>query len=391
MPGTALRPGQLRVAVVVPTHWCYRMGGSQYQAKLLIRELHARYGAEIAYFTARAGNERQFADHRVVCVGNTNALRRFGHFWDYFRLQKALKEFAPHVIYQRVGCAYTGIAATYARRSGVPMVWHLASHKDSQKAPPLSRLLRRPHAILETRLRQRGAVLADVIVAQSEDQARKLNESFGRKADRLIRNFHAVPPVAEKHAGRLTALWIGNLKAIKRPELLFEIASRLNGCPEVEILIVGRPYASEPLKRRFDALLRDHPNVRYVGGMPQDKVNELLAASDLLINTSESEGFSNTFIQAWMRSVPVYTLGVNPDGLLTDSLLGCSYDSPTDLADAVRGLVANSDMLAQMGQESREYAVRHFSMDNAAELAELIIETAEKTRGKPEHRREKLT
>ena len=131
---TAAGKRRIRVAVVIPTHWDYRMGGSQYQAKLLIEELHRSFGADITWFAARASENLQFDDHRVVSVGKANTLRRFGHFWDYFRLQRALREFAPDVIYQRVGCAYTGIATRYARRSGTPMIWHLASQADCSKA-----------------------------------------------------------------------------------------------------------------------------------------------------------------------------------------------------------------------------------------------------------------
>ena len=375
MPGA---PGTraIRIAVVIPSHWDYRIGGSQYQAKLLIEQLYTRYGAEIAYLTARASEKREFPDHRVVCVGKSNSLRHFGHFWDYFRLQRALEGFAPDIIYQRVGCAYTGIAATYARRAGVPMVWHLASQKDARRAPPISQLLSRPHAILESRLRHRGAALADVIVAQSEDQARDLQRDFGRQADRLIRNFHEVPPATEKPAGRFTVVWIGNLKPIKRPELLLEIASHLRDRPDIEFLVIGSAYSSKSLQSRLDDLLRELPNVRFLGALPQEEVNSLLDGSDLLVNTSRSEGFSNTFIQAWMRSVPVLTMGVNPDGLLSDSYLGRSCDSTIDVAGAIRELASNSDMLAEMGKRSRKYAVQHFSMDNAAALADLIVGTA---------------
>jgi glycosyltransferase involved in cell wall biosynthesis len=389
MPGAGVKPHDIRVAVVIPTHWDYRMGGSQYQAKLLIEQLYEAYGATVTYFTARAGDTRRFADHRVVCVSRSNAPRQVVHFWDYFRLQKALAAFDPHVIYQRVGCAYTGISAIYAKRSGVPMIWHLASQKDCQKPPPISRVLGRPHVLIETRLAQRGVALADVVIAQSEDQVRKLHENFARQADRLIRNFHDVPPENDKHTGRFKVVWIGNLKPIKRPELLLEIASQLQGLPDIEFVVVGRPYSSESLQSRFEEKLKKLSNVRCLGAMPQEDVNKILERSDLLINTSKSEGFSNTFIQAWMRSVPVLTLGVNPDGLLTDSYLGSSHDSTAGIANTIRGLASNSDKLADMGKRSREFAIRQFSMANAAELADLIIQTAiDKRETSPETRKD---
>ena len=43
-------------------------------------------------------------------------------------------------------------------------------------------------------------------------------------------------------------------------------------------------------------------------------INDYLCnKTKLLINVSVSEGISNTFIQAWMRGVPVVSLNSNPD------------------------------------------------------------------------------
>jgi glycosyltransferase involved in cell wall biosynthesis len=376
MPQAEVKPHRIKVAVVIPTHWDHRVGGSQYQAKLLIEQLYQSYGASISYFTARAGSNRHFADHQVICVGHRNAPRRYGHFWDYFRLQKALRDFAPDVIYQRVGCAYTGISARYANRAGTPMIWHLASAGDCRKPPAIGKVLGRPHVLIETRLAKQGVARADMVIAQSQDQIKILQANFGRQADRLIRNFHPVPPAVEKQAGRFTVLWIGNFKRIKRPELFVEIASLLKQKSEIELIMVGRAYPSQSMQDGFEQMMASNKNVKHVGAMSQEEVNKLLDRSHLLVNTSESEGFSNTFVQAWMRSVPVLTLGVNPDDLLGDSFLGYSCESTAEIADAIRGLASDFDMLEDMGKKSRQYAIEQFSMKNAAELADLIIRTA---------------
>jgi len=376
MLGTRVRSRDIRVAVVIPTHWDYLMGGSQYQAKLLIEQLYQTYGVAITYFTARATTRRKFADHQVICGGHPNWLYRYGLFWDYFRLQRALSAFAPDVIYQRVACSYTGIAARYATRSGIPLIWHLTNEKDCRKAPAIGQLLGRPHALIETRLAKRGVAQADVIVAQTEDQVKMLHENFGREADRLIRNFHPVPPACNKRVDPLTVVWIANLKPSKRPELFLEIASCLQDMPGIEFLMVGQPYLSHSLQGRVEQAMQRHTNVRYLGAVPQEDVNKLLERSHLLVNTSRWEGFSNTFIQAWMRAVPVLTLGVNPDGLLDDSYLGCTHESTIDIASSIRRLASNPDALENMGKRSRQFAIRRFSMKNATELASLIVETA---------------
>ncbi len=203
-----------------------------------------------------------------------------------------------------------------------------------------------------------------------------LKENFGRTADRLIGNFHPVPPACNKQVDPLTVVWIANLKPVKRPELFLEIASCLQDLSGIEFLMVGQPYPSHSLQGRFEQAIQRHKNVRYLGAVPQEDVNKLLERSHLLVNTSQWEGLSNTFIQAWMRSVPVLTLGVNPDGLLDNSYLGCSHVSTAEIASSIRRLASNPDTLEEIGKRSRRFAIRRFSMRNAAELASLIAETA---------------
>jgi glycosyltransferase involved in cell wall biosynthesis len=146
--------------------------------------------------------------------------------------------------------------------------------------------------------------------------------------------------------------------------------------------MVGQPYLSGSLQADFDSRIRAMPNVRCLGESSQDEVNALLDRAHLLINTSKWEGFSNTFIQAWMRSVPVITLGVNPDGILDREGLGWCFDSVEEIAKVVGEVAANPDMLEAVGERARQYAIRNFSLDNASELAGLLVTTGREFMGR---------
>src|SRR6202011_2983272 len=109
--------------------------------------------------------------------------------------------------------------------------------------------------------------------------------------------------------------------------------------------------------------------LQYLGTRSQSEVNELLARSHVFVNTSRYEGFPNTFIQAWMREVPVVSLQVDPDRLLEEQGVGIACDdSEQQLAAAVRGLLEDAARRAGYARRAREYAMSRHSMANAKGL-----------------------
>jgi glycosyltransferase involved in cell wall biosynthesis len=113
-------------------------------------------------------------------------------------------------------------------------------------------------------------------------------------------------------------------------------------------------------------------NIEYLGARPQSEINALMARSHVFVNTSISEGFPNTFIQAWMREVPVVSLDVDPDGVLDRERVGIHARTTAGLVEAVRGFVTDPQRRADYGERARRYAMRYHSMHNAKLLTELI-------------------
>ena len=352
------------------------MGGSEYQAKLLVEALVRRYSVTVGYFAARVSNTRTFDDHTVFRTGSNHSLRRYGHFWDFFKLQRRLAEFQPDVIYQRVSCSYAGIAGLYARRTNTPMICHIASQKDCSPPPRLLPSLLRPHILVESRLAKYGLRHANSLIVQSEDQRALVRQNIGDKDVSLIRNFHPVPDdVADKSDTSFTVVWIANMKALKRPELFLEIAGKVSSQRDVEFVLVGQPYPEAAAQNALQDMIRKSSNVTYAGPIAQEAVGDLLARSHLLVNTSVFEGFPNTMIQAWMRRVPVVTMGVNPDSLLDDGKLGASCDTTDEVARYIEKLNSDRTRLVKMGADARAFATKEFSMNNANRLADLVVDS----------------
>ncbi len=360
-------PSKLRVAVALPSHWAKFSGGAEQQVRYLLESLAEDGSFHVRYLAGNVCPEFSSADYELVDIGRGQPPGRISRLAQAFRLYRALKCFAPDVIYQRVGCAYTGAAAAYARINGARLVWHVASQADVVTG---SGTRFSPLATLEKHLLEFGIRSAHRIIVQTREQGDAIARNYGRDDVALIRNFHPIPEPPKQKPGPFKVVWIANHKPLKRPELFIELAGRLKHLP-CTFTMVGRLPSGDrdaALKRRIATL----SNLDHLGPVSNDRVNQLLSESHLLLNTSVYEGFSNTFIQAWLHSVPVVTLGVDPDRMISGRSLGRVAHSFEELVRLVEQLVLDPEGTSLIGAHARRVAVEEFSLTNASRLVDLI-------------------
>jgi glycosyltransferase involved in cell wall biosynthesis len=362
------------ILLLMPTHWSAVLGGAEYQAKILAEHLVRSGRFRVTWASRRFADGYRPDGYDIRRIAPHSGLRTRGFFLDHFRLGRLLDELAPDAIYQRVGCAYTGIAARHAVRSGCRMLWHVAS--DLDVTPIRDWRLRDtllPFRRLEKMALEYGVRNAPRIVAQTRHQAVLLQKHYGRQAATLVRNFH--PPVREEidKRGPKTVLWIGNLKPAKNPLVFVQLAHAFRDRPDIRFLMMGDPSGDPECAATIAARAAEMPGFRFVGRQTQDEVNALLAQSHLLVNTSHYEGFSNTFIQAWMRQVPVASLNVDPDGLLGQEGMGfCARGDREALKRGAGKWLADDSMREQAGRRAQAYAEAHHSERNIAALIALL-------------------
>jgi glycosyltransferase involved in cell wall biosynthesis len=344
------------------------MGGAEYQIACLMDTLIALDRYEIYYLAHRVAADFQPAEYRIIRIGKGGVASRWGYIAHALPLYRALRTIRPDVIYQRVACGYTGIAAYYAQRHGACLIWHVAHDTDLMPSATLGG--RNPvRHFLERRSIEYGLRHADHVVVQTEQQARLLQENYQRTADAVIPNFHPQPLDVIDKSGPLLVVWVANLKPWKQPEAFVSLAAALSDLKDVRFVMVGNSVGSAAQVLRS---IRAATNIEYLGECSQSGVNELLARAHVFVNTSQYEGFPNTFIQAWMREVPVASLHVDPDGVLEREKIGLRAGTVERLAEFVRLLITNPQMRSEYALRSRAYAMRQHSMRNADALADLI-------------------
>ena len=358
----------MRLCIVLPSHLSAGFGGAEYQVSLLIeRLLETIPTAEVVYLARNVNQDFHDSRYSVIKLRSFLSIRKLGYFADSVSLYRSLRKVDPDIIYQRIGCAYTGVVAAYAKRHRKTMIWHvsidndLANHTD--RFPWLTRGIERA-------LRDFGIRRATQIVTQSNFQAQLLKKVYGRNAI-VVRNFHPAPMTDVPKTSSPTIVWVANMKPAKRPELFVEVANQLRDIPGIRFVMAGRNGQKEPYSTLLADAVKTLP-LSYVGELPQDAINDLIGSAWVLVNTSSVEGFPNTFIQAWQRRTLVASLSANPDGVLHQFGVAGTGNNTILLAEQVRKLILTPTEYSRTTIAAQEYVNVAHGMHNADRLIDLF-------------------
>lgn len=194
---------------------------------------------------------------------------------------------------------------------------------------------------------------ADGIIAQTRHQQELLKLNFNRDST-VIKNMCSIPDSLPPKEQPPVVLWVGIMRKVKRPELFLKLATAL---PEVKFRMIGGaspwedPDYFEELKKSAARL----PNLEFLGFVPYHQVSQYFDTASILVNTSDLEGFPNTFLQAWSRFTPVVSLNVNPDEIISRYGLGCYSQTFDQMVKDVRSLIQNEALRCEMAERGRRY------------------------------------
>jgi glycosyltransferase involved in cell wall biosynthesis len=277
------------------------------------------------------------------------------------KLLSALMAADADVYYQSPAGAYTGITGWYCRATGRRFIFRVASDSDCEREHGRIQFWR------DRKLYSYGLHRADLVAAQTQFQARQLLENHGLESH--VINMMVETPRLTEVPKDIDVLWVSNLRALKRPELALELARQL---PDVKFTLAGGPMpGGQTYHDDVVAAAARLPNVTMLGAVKYHATGALFDRARIFLNTSSIEGFPNTFLQAWVRGVPVVSF-FDPDGLNQRLSLGRVAKSLDDMREAIRSLLENEDLRRQLGRRAREFALREYTDGVAARYLELL-------------------
>lgn len=336
------------------------IGGEEVQHTLLSRYL-ARSGFEV---TSLVGDFGQADRQRI---GGVEVRKTFplsagipGLRFFYPRLTStwaALKAADANVYYTSCAGAVVGIVAEFCRQHRRRFVFRTASDSDCAHDTLL---------ITNTRdrwLYHHGLRHADSILVQTEKQAELLKRNYGLDST-VAGMFSDLPSTVLDYAERHTdLLWLANMRSLKRPEWFIDVVRQV---PELRCEMAGGEYHDAPeLYRRVQQSGQSLSNLVFHGQVPFGATRKLFRNARIFVNTSELEGFPNTYLQAWANGLPVVTT-FDPDGLIASQGLGVVAEDVGSIVSGVKSLLNSESEWRACSQRCRAYAESRLAPDIVA-------------------------
>lgn len=243
---------------------------------------------------------------------------------------------------------------------------------------------------------------ADAVVALSDRLRLDLERYVGIPRDKVQviyngvdfeRFAHGSRAAARRSLGLGDALVVGSvgrLVSVKNYDLLLRAVAGLMDI-RAELVLVGDGPERPALERRASELGLSG-RVHFTGH--RDDVAGLMAAFDIFVLPSISEGMSNTLLEAMAAGLPVIASAVGGNTeIVRAGLEGMIFESGNEreLTAALNDLAADRGLRESLGRQGRERAQRDFSMPAMVTAYEALYRGVMAQKGRPHERRSRST
>ena len=268
---------------------------------------------------------------------------------------RAMKRVNADIYYQRTADVHTGLVAFFCRQAGKKMIFSAAS--DTDLMPGKQRIqYKRDRLIYEWGLRH-----ANIIVTQSIHQQELCAKNYNRESVCIQSCYEFLPGVSNVDR-QIDVLWVATVKPVKRPEVFLELAQKI---PAFSFRMVGGPSTGNNRESYYCKIKEQAAmisNFEFTGFVSYKEIDQYFNTARLFVNTSEWEGFPNTFLQSWIRGIPTVSF-FDPKAVIEGQQVGVVVNSIDEMILKIKELLVSPQKYAAVGNICKKYAEQFHSVE----------------------------
>lgn len=315
-------------------------GGAEVDLYLLAAELAKDDKFDVSCITADYGQGEMEKIEKVTIIKSLNFKQN--QITGAAKIWKAMKKVNADIYIIKTASLGVPLAAVFCRLHKKVFVYRTA-HQRECDGTYLKKHFFLGRAFASS-LRSAG-----IIFAQNKDDSKKLKTTL-RLDSTVIPNGHRIPDITA--ADKKTILWVGRSADFKKPCLFLDLARRF---PNEQFVMICQKATGDNNYQDLLTKTKQIENLTFIEQVPFAEIDIFFRDAKIFVNTSDSEGFPNTFIQAAKQATPILSLNVNPDNFLDK--YNCGINAKGDMnkmADSLASLL-EGDRLPELGQNARKY------------------------------------
>ena len=303
-------------------------------------------------------NNERFGSLNIVFTFSKND----GYFLKVVKFHKALRSIRPDVVIQRGLTRISTLLALYSIIYSISYIFMFAHDREARGRFQRSNRFNHFYPFL--------LLWARYLVVQNDFQQSSIPGIFKKKTFKIPSGYEIEQDFSFDKKG---VLWVSRLEPWKRPELCIELAMKN---PDISFTMIAPidPKDSE-YGESIHKMAKNIRNIRLIDFVCFSEIDTFFRSARVFLNTSDEEGFPNTFIQACKNRTPIISLNVNPDGFISRFSTGVYCDGDFDkMNNSLVDLCNNNSLFAKYSDMAYDYVLRHHSIKtNAARLSNLIL------------------
>lgn len=322
-----------------------KFGGAELQLFLLATQLAKDPEFEVSFVVGDFGQPDVDIRQNVKLYKFFNPRRSLKYFralLGFIRLWKLLNSINPDLCIQRAAGFETAEVSIYCKFTGKHFFYMVANELDVGTKKPFWMPGWMGH--FRWQMFKWGLRSADIVFVQHKGQAQEFKKHYRNHVE-IRPSAHIIPNFIEEK-NKENILWVSRCEDYKQPEIFIALAKQFPKTNFVMIMPISRDqkYFTDMID-----LSKSASNLRVVEYVHFNKIDDFFKHALVFVNTSSTEGFPNTFIQALKFKTPVLSFRID----LTESLPGsvCANGDFQKLMQILNRLINDKEYRAKLGEQ----------------------------------------